>query len=80
MGLNKILDQLKGLFQEDSYKKKQVQSIRDLLKKLKNKEQKLENQMRKEKNEKKRKEIKRNLQVVRAQQKKGKALLNKNKS
>ena len=78
MGLNKILDQLKGLFHEDSYKKKQVESIRELLKKLRNKEQKLVNQMSKEKNEKKRKEIKQNLQIVRAQQKKGKRLINKN--
>ncbi|MFK5893865.1 MAG: hypothetical protein QM504_11650 [Pseudomonadota bacterium] len=79
MGLNKILNQLKDLFQEDSHKKKQVESVRALLKKLKNKEQKLENHMAKEKNEKKRKELKLNLQVIRAQQKKGKKLLKEQK-
>ena len=78
MGLNKILDQLKDLFHEDSYKKKQVESMRNLLKKLKAKEQKLENLISKEKNDKKRKDMKRDLQIVRAQQKKGKKLIKEN--
>jgi len=75
MGLDKILTQLKELFQEDNYKKKQVESIRALVKKLNSKEEKLRNQLQKEKNDKKCKELKRDLQVIQAQQKKGKKLL-----
>jgi len=75
MGLAKILTQLKDLFNEDKVKKKQAETMRALLKKLKNKELKLETQLKKEKNEKTCKQIKRDLQVIRAQQKKGKKIL-----
>ncbi|MFK5984524.1 MAG: hypothetical protein QM479_03715 [Pseudomonadota bacterium] len=79
MGLNKILKQLTGLFDEDSYKKKQINSIRELLKKLRKKAVKLEDQLINEKNKEQAKEIKRNLQVIRAQQKKGQKILKESK-
>ena len=75
MGLTKILTQLKDLFNEDKVKKKQTETMRALLKKLKNKELKLETQLKKEKNEKICKQIKRDLQVIQAQQKKGRKIL-----
>jgi molybdopterin-biosynthesis enzyme MoeA-like protein len=80
MGLNKILNQLTGLFHEDKHKKKQIDSIRDLLKKLRNKEDKLSIQLKKEKNQKKIKELQISIKVVRAQQKKGKKLLRQHKN
>ena len=80
MGLNKILNQLTGLFNEDSYKKKQIESIKELIKKLRNKEDKLSAQLKKEKNQKKIKELQINIKVVRAQQKKGKKLLRQHKN
>ena len=80
MGLNKILSQLTGLFGENSHKKKQIESIRQLLKKLRIKEDKLGSNLKKEKNAKRIKELNLSLKVVRAQQKKGKKLIRQYKN
>ncbi len=80
MGLNKILGQLTGLFDENNHKKKQIESIRNLLKKLRAKEEKLNSHLKKEKNGNKIKELNLNLKVVQAQQKKGKKILRQYKN
>ncbi len=77
MGLDKVLKKLSGLFDKDSYKIKQINAIHKLLKKLNKKAIKLEDQLSNEKDLEQCKEIKRSLQVIRAQQKKGQKILKK---
>jgi len=75
MGFHKILLKLKELVKEDSQNKKHFDAIRNLLHKLKDKEIKLKNQLKAAKDKKKIKEIKQNLKIIYAQQKKGEKLL-----
>jgi len=75
MQLNHTLLQIKSFLFGSSNKQKQIDSISNLLRKLKFKEQKLITWIETEKDEKKRRDIKRDLKVIRAQQKKGKRLM-----
>ncbi|MFK5984696.1 MAG: hypothetical protein QM479_04645 [Pseudomonadota bacterium] len=74
MGLSKILSQLKSLFEEKNHSKIN-KSIPALLKKLKSKQHKLERQLLDEADKEKQKEITHYLKVIRAQQKKGKKII-----
>ncbi|MFK5894958.1 MAG: hypothetical protein QM504_17205 [Pseudomonadota bacterium] len=75
MGFKKILLQLKELLQKKTLNKKKLESIKLLLKKLKSKQQKLEIQLKKESDNEKRKDIKRSILIIRAQQRKGRQII-----
>jgi len=75
MGFRKILLQLKELIKQDNKIKKHTDAIRKLLYKLKDKEIKLKNQIKETKDNKKLKELRLNLKIIYAQQKKGEKIL-----
>lgn len=72
----KLIKKVRKYLDADSHKlRKEEKCIKELLKKLKKKERVLEARLEKEKDAKKRRQLRKNLQVIYAQRKKGVSIL-----
>lgn len=77
MGTNKIINNIKAIFEQDRIKKPHCEELKSLLEDLKKKQKKIKAKIELESSKKKRKQLKMDLKIVTVQLRKGYSKLDK---